>query len=259
MFNKFYFIMCILLMNVEDRGVPIANIYKMDPIRYKDTLCIDPDFQGDDKLTVKDNEFIQLIPRQKDREILYIVGASGSGKSYFALQYLKEYKKKYKNNPIYIFSALNEDATLDQMKSIKRIDINNSDFINEEFNIDDFENSLCVFDDIDVISNKYVRYKVYEIMNMISQTGRHSKTSAIVTSHLPCKGNETKIIINEAHNIVFFPRGLGGSSMTYLLEKQLGLSKKQIDKIKKSRSRAVVFVKTFPNVILFNKSAEIVE
>ena len=246
-------------MNTDDRGIAIATIYKSDPKRYKDTLSIDPDFNGEDKFTVKDGEYIQLIQRQKDREILYICGASGSGKSYYALQYLKEYRAKYKKNPIYMFSALNEDATLDQFKGLKRVDINNQNFINEAFEMEDFANSLCIFDDIDVISDRHIRYKVYELMNMIAQIGRHSKTSAIVTSHMPCRGTETKIIINEAHNVVFFPRGLGGSSLSYLLEKQLGLSKQQRDTIKKTRSRAVTLVKTYPNILLFNKSAEIVE
>lgn len=248
-------------MNCDDYGSPIAYIYKKldgGKTKIRDTLYVDPDFRGEDEFKCKDNEYLQLIPRKKDREILYIVGASGSGKSYYALQYLKEYKKKHKDNPIYLFSALDEDATLDQMKAIKRIDINNEDFINESFEINDFKDSCVIMDDIDVITNKRIRAKVYHLMDMIAQVGRHTKTTCLVTSHLPCKGNETKIIINEAHNVVFFPRGLGGSALSYLLEKQLGLSKKEIDKIKKTRSRAVVYVKTYPNVLLFDKSAQVV-
>ena len=48
----------------------------------------------------------QLVPNtHKEREIIYICGPSGSGKSTFTSNYLTQYKKKYPQNPIYIFSA----------------------------------------------------------------------------------------------------------------------------------------------------------
>ena len=43
------------------------------------------------------NEMIQLTPSSKDeRSMIYVVGMSGSGKSYWTTNYVKEYLKKFK-------------------------------------------------------------------------------------------------------------------------------------------------------------------
>ena len=66
--------------------------------------------------------------------------------------------------------------------------------------------------------------------------------------------HETKTILNESHNIVFFPSTLGGRSLKYLLDSYLGLDKKQIEKVKNLDSRWVCVCKTFPQVILSEKN-----
>ena len=90
---------------------------------------------------------------------------------------------------------------------------------------------------------------------MLLQTGRHTRTSVIYTSHLPACGNQTKMILNEANSITFFFNGLGARALKYLLETHLGLDKLQRKKIKALNSRATSFLKTFPNIILYDKGA----
>ena len=52
-------------------------------------------------IEAKGNEFIQLAPSSKDeRSMIYVVGMSGSGKSYWTTQYVKEYLKKFKKNKV---------------------------------------------------------------------------------------------------------------------------------------------------------------
>ena len=64
--------------------------------------------------------YLQLIPNEKtERQILYICGASGSGKTYFTGQYLQEYKKLFSDNAIYMFSTIPKGDP-----SLKDIDIN---------------------------------------------------------------------------------------------------------------------------------------
>ena len=50
------------------------------------------------------NETIQLTPSSKDeRSMLYVVGTSGSGKSYWTTNYVKEYPKKFKKKNVYLY------------------------------------------------------------------------------------------------------------------------------------------------------------
>ena len=125
-----------------------------------------------------------------------------------------------------------------------------------EFRIIDFKDSLVIFDDIDAETNKLKKAKIYGILNIILNTGRHEKVSAIFTSHLSCAGNETKLILSEAHSITIFPKNAGNRSLKYLLDSYFGLDKHQINYIKNVKdSRWVTIVKTYPSVLISEKEA----
>ena len=90
-------------------------------------------------------------------------------------------------------------------------------------------------------------------MNNCLEIGRHWCVSLLITSHLPCAGNDTKRILNESHQIVIFPHSLGGRSLKYLLDSYLGMDKKQIKKVKSLDSRWVCIFKTYPQVVISQK------
>lgn len=244
-------------MNFEEQGVPLA-IIKNSKSKKIPLLSIDDKEEAKkiyNEITLKGEEEFQCIPNpDTERQILYITGRSGSGKSYYTLHYCMEYKKMYPKRDIYMFSALGEDPTIDKLKGLKRIKLT-EDFCNDEFTSEDFKNSMVIFDDTDVISDKKIRNKVNSIMNNILQVGRHHNTSCIITTHTACNGKDTKIILNEAHSITIFPNGLGNRSLKYLLDSYLGLDKVQCKKIKKLKSRWVSIVKTFPMSIISQKDA----
>lgn len=209
------------------------------------------------QINLSDGFRFQLgINKKTERMIGYIVGASGSGKSHFCKQFILEYHKAYPSRPIYIISALSEDPTLDSLKCIQRIKLTD-DFVNDELSSADFQDSLLIMDDTDTLSNKKIRNKVNQIRDDVLSCGRHFNTSLLVTAHQPCRGNETKLILNESHFFTIFPLGLQGRAKSYLLEAYLGLSKIQINKLKKIDSRAITFVKNYPQVVLAEKTAYI--
>jgi hypothetical protein len=109
-------------------------------------------------------------------------------------------------------------------------------------------------DDVDSITDKIIKKKVYSILTSINNTGRHFKVSLIFTSHIACGGNETKSILNESHSLTVFVKNMGGKMSKYLLENYLGLDKEEIKRIKNVKdSRYVTIVKSYPMVFFSNK------
>jgi len=241
------------MLNYESEGAPIARCGKKK-IHVTDKEC-DVNHGSNRLDLVKDNEMFQLIPSDRERDIHYITGQSGSGKSWFARNYINEYVKKHPKNSIYLFSSISDDSSIDSIKSLKRIDIKNPEFLDEDIELSDMKDSLVIFDDTDCIKQKDIKEKVNGILNMVLETGRHANISVIFTSHIACAGNDTKRILNEAHSVTLFPKMMGNKTMKYLLDSYFGLDKDQIKKVKKLKGgRSVTIMKTYPMVVFNDKS-----
>lgn len=200
--------------------------------------------------------FQYSVDRDIERQIVYIAGSSGSGKSHWCRQFIAEYHKAYPSRPVYIISALTEDTTLDKLKYIQRVKLT-PELLEDELKSCDFADSLVVLDDCDTIANRKIRKKVLEIQSDLLSTGRHYNVSVLVTTHTPCSGLESKLILNECHACVIFPSGLGGRAKSYLLEAYLGLDKRQIKKLNDIDSRSICFIKGYPQVVLAEQDAYI--
>ena len=206
----------------------------------KAQFCLDP--KGDVKFTF-------AIDKDTERSIGYITGPSGSGKSTLCVQYLTAYKKAYPTNKIYVFSALSEDPTLDKIKDLKRIKMNER-LYTDPIQAEQLQDSMCIFDDTDVLSDKKIREAVYTLMNSALETGRHFKTSMLVTNHLPSAGHLTRRILNECHFCALFPWSGSSGGIKRLLEVYLGVSKNDFKRAKDSRSRWMVVHKNYPQTIV---------
>lgn len=193
---------------------------------------------------------IQPIPdTKKEREVLYITGQSGSGKTYFTKKYLEEYKKIYPDNPIYLFSAIPYEGEKDDYKEIKPDRIKIDEKI-KDLDAKDFDNCCVVFDDMDCYKDKKVMNIVSKLRDEMLETGRHHKTTLIITYHQPTNFTDTRRIISEATAVVYFPYTATGK-VRNLLENYLDLSKEQVDKLSDCGSRWVMIRKSVvPNVII---------
>ena len=109
--------------------------------------------------------------------------------------------------------------------------------------MEEFEDSVVIFDDIDVISDKKIREAVYNILNKVLEIGRHFKITALVTNHLPTNGKDTRRILNEAHQVIYFPHSASGR-IKYLLIDYLGLDKKWFSIFESRTLGGVAFSKT---------------
>ena len=206
----------------------------------------------------KDYHFELAVNTKVERSILYISGQSGSGKSFFTHRYCDAYHKCFPDRQIYLFSAVNEDPSVDSIKNLHRIALTH-DLVADELSAVDFENSLVIFDDTDSLIDKKIKKCVSSIQASILTTGRHFKTSCIITSHVAAGGNETKLVLNESNSITLFPNSMSSRSLKYILESYLGLSKEQIKKIKKLPGRAVTIVKNYQKCVVSDKECYVLE
>jgi len=200
-----------------------------------------------------EGKFQQIPDPEVERQILYIFGASGSGKSTYARKFIEQWLKGHKDGDIYLFSALKDDESLDELKpNLKRIKIDEK-LINEPLEAEHFKDSMVIFDDIDVIREKELKEAVYTILNGILETGRHFNTWCISTNHLPSNGADTRRILNECHSITYFPHSGAGAQQKRFLENYAGLDYKEIKKIKKLNTRWATIFKTYPMCVMTEK------
>ena len=246
-------------LNLENNGKPMA-IIKTNDSKKKNIPIIslgEGARNGEEEIKLKEGEVFQPIPdTTSERSINYVFGQSGSGKSFWTMKYATEYKTLYPKRSIFLFSTLKEDKnSLDKVKGIKKFNLDSPDFISDDIPIEEMKDSLIIFDDVDNISNKLLKKKVWSYMNSVLQTGRHYNISAIITYHVGCSGADTKMILNEAHTITLFPSTCGNRNLKYILDSYLGFDKNQVKKIKNLDSRWVSIVKSYPKVILSEKEA----
>lgn len=252
-------------MNIENVGLSFAKVVDKDAKKSKKKPVILSIEDDSDKVREQFDEYqvdkpltLQLIPsKERERDVLYIVGASGSGKSFYANKFISEYHLMYPKRPIFLFSVFDDDKSLTS-KNITKIKLDDK-FINTELMLEDFAESLIFFDDIDAIRNKVLKEKLRGILGNLLELGRHHKVSVIYISHICCKGHETQRILNEATSITFFPKTLPPRSSKYLLEQYYGLDKAQIQRIKKLKSRSITLLRSYPPVLLAENEAFVIK
>ena len=206
----------------------------------------------DKKLELDDGGTIHPLPDPKTRSIIYCFGASGSGKSTFVTNYVKEWKKMFPKQKVYVFSRLADDPSLDSLKP-KRVMIDDT-LGDDKLSAADFKDSFVIFDDVDSLPKNH-KAMVNEILDDILQTGRHFNVYCAVTSHLGSDYRATRQILNETHGICMFPQGSSPKAIKYILETYGGLDSNEVKAIMRLPSRWVYLKKNYPMAVLYNSGA----
>lgn len=257
------------MLNFEGVGSPICEI-KLNDSKKKGTLIslASPEEFNDVRSGFEEyslqnsrgqNYHMEVaVNTNTERQIIYIAGASGSGKSFWARRYIEAYQKAYPKRDVFVFSALTEDSSIDKIKDLQRINLTES-ILHDDLPSSEFADSLVLMDDIDSIQNSKIRKKVMDIQSDILQTGRHFNVSLILTNHLTTDGKATRLILAESHVITFFPSALPHRQLKYLLENYIGLDKEQITKVKNLPGRSVSYIKGFPRCLVSEKEVMILK
>ena len=202
-----------------------------------------------------------IIPTRGDwehRDIYFIAGQSGSGKSWMATQIANNYKRMYPDRPIYVVSHLDKDNTLDKIKGIIRLDM--KALLEEDFDINKWNDCLVIFDDYESEDKKEMK-AILKMITSIAIMGRkhhdgQGNISMMVLNHNLTNYNKTKLLHDEASHYVLYPQSTSYHSLQYLLKTRIGMTKDEIRGLKKL-GRWVLIHKNYPSYLISSQYAKV--
>ena len=237
------------------KDVPVEKLIEPDNIKkiYEEIL---KDCVTNKSVELDDSGQFELLSTcdPNKRQLWYICGMSGSGKSYVAKQLTESYHKLFPSRGIYLVSKLQEDATLDQLNYIKRVPIES--FVEDYPSIDEFKDAFIIFDDIDALDPK-IHKIIMNVIDDIAVTGRHSNTTLLYLSHHLTNYKKTRLLLNEADHIVVYPSSTSFHALRYLLMSYVGIDADDVKRLKKTQSRWLCFSKLYPPVVIHQRGAEL--
>ena len=210
----------------------------------------------DTSITLPDDSQFEIVPSPdpKKREVFYIAGASGSGKSYIAKGIASLYKQLHPSRNIYLISKLGEDSTLDSMTpKPKRINIET--LIEDYPDLEEFKDCCVIFDDYDTFTGDHEKV-VHKLIDDLATMGRHTNTTMLCLSHYLTNYKKTRLLLNEATHIVVYPMATSFHALSYLLKTHIGMTKEDCRDLKKM-GRWVCVYKHYPQWLLSLHTARI--
>lgn len=228
------------------------------PAQAKDVYKrIKTDTANDKTIRLPDDSMFVVIPSPdpKKREVFYVAGQSGSGKSYFARGIAENYKKLFPERDIYLISKLQEDETLDKMKIGKPKRISLQSLVDDPVDLDEFKDCLIIFDDFDTLDKPYFQV-VHKLIEDLCIMGRHSNTSMLILSHYLTNYSKTRLILGEANFLVLYPLATSQKALKYVCEHYGGLDKEDMMGLKK-RGRWICIHKNYPSYVISDKEANL--
>jgi hypothetical protein len=211
------------------------------------------------QISLSSNEVLEPIPSPHKPDRTLVSGGSGVGKSTLVMEMIAKYAKFHPKNRIVLFLR-QEDPAFDRLDDI---DAEVTEIIVDEkilemkITLDDLEDSLVVFDDMDNITNKKLNEFVHRIVNDILTNGRKRNISCTYINHAFLSGLQSKIVNHESNKVFFFPASGIRQTIAFLKE-YLGMLKHEIETVTKLPSRWVMISRTSPRYVLYEKGALII-
>lgn len=146
------------------------------------------------------------------RTSMNIIGAAGKGKSTLSMKFARVYREMFPDRKIVIISPT---ADMPFLEELDIFIIRGNDrkahihFVNKEsrLSVEDFEDHLVIFDDIESYADKAVKKGVHMLKDEILMNGRHTGTSIIICGHTLLGGMETKTALSECDYLSYFING----------------------------------------------------
>ena len=192
---------------------------------------------------------LMMVPTKDKTDRIFIGGPAGSGKTYLISRYIEILRKLGRAKRIFLFSDLapEEDTVLEQHGPMRIL--LDQQLVDNPIQTKELEDSLCIFDDVDSITDKDISAAVLSLYDSILKKGStHNNIDLIVTSHNLNDNKKTKNIVINSNYIVVFPRTKFG--IEYLLTTKAGFDKQYTKKILDMQSRYAIIHKNYPNYVI---------
>ena len=278
---------CQQVAYVKKRGKIVKKIYlcetKDRKNQGKQQLLWPPD-TFDSESNYEDGVFPFFTTTEEQNNRLMITGSSGSGKSQFIANCLRQMSNRLKEveqddyedfdvgetveDQIVIISAVDQDKAFDgvlfgkQEKQVIRLDIKSDQL--DKLDAKQFVNSIVIFDDIENYSKKKIRDHFVALRAEMLENARHQVTDVISVSHKAKSGVLNSAVKNECTGVALFPSHTNNyRELNNFLKEYLGYSGEISDRIlvgipEEYNSRFVFIGKRNPNFIIHNHGVEIV-
>ena len=207
-------------------------------------------------IRLTDGQF-ELLPTcdPDKRQVWYIAGQSGSGKSYIAKTLADFYHKLFPERGVYLISKLDKDETLDALPFIKRVKIQS--LIDDYPALEEFQDCLTIFDDWDTLKGD--AYKtVHKLIEDLAIMGRHTNSNMLILSHYLSNFKDTRLIWMEATHAVVYPMSTSPVALRRVAETYIGIDDEDLKRQRKYGSRWLCYKKGFPMYCISQTSAELV-
>lgn len=191
-----------------------------------------------------------MLPNKTCR-VIFIAGPQGAGKSKWAGNYIREYMVDYPEAPLFLFSTVDNDNSLEGIP-FTRIIMDN-EMVEKEFEVKEFpDDCVMLFDDTDQVMDAKLEKAIHNLIRRVIQIGRHKNIQIIITSH-SMLGNGvkmSKVIMSELNAFTFFPMASSAQQLQYALGAHLNCSKEAIKQMLKLDSRWITLIKQYPPIVL---------
>lgn len=231
---------------------PLQHLYRT--IKY--------DAEHEAVVELDESEKFELLPNTsmspEQRTIMYIAGMSGSGKSYLARNVIENYRRLFPKRKVYLISHLKKESTgtLEECEGGPLDRINPETLVVSPLSIEEVPECLIVLDDWETFEDKKIMDAIYKTIATIVSEGRHTSTSLLVCAHKLTDYSRTRLILSESHIIVVYPKGATPKHIENLLTNYVGVSKKVIQRLRRSGSRWLAFYKKYPVICVGERFAE---
>ena len=185
-----------------------------------------------------------------DHELIFVTGAPKSGKTYWTNEFVKRAIALYKKKAILI-TRLNEDETLKNDEKLYTRIVINPELLIDKFTLEDFNDSIVIFDDIESSEYKKVTEYLYDLLSDMAKNGRHHNITIIFTNQMAMMYKRTREILSMLTTLVIFPNSGSAYHMRRLLRTYIGLEKAEVDKVLGLKSRWVSISREKPQYVMY--------
>jgi hypothetical protein len=205
------------------------------------------------KFEAEPDELVFITPTRSPEKVS-LFGQSGAGKSRLAAQYALQYSLLFPDRKIVIFCAQDEDPAFykveydengdplrdENNKLVLKIDEKTGEPVSlfrfqeiilgdpdnpvevseiKDMSLNDLENRLVIFDDVDNIADEKMCKAIHHLVNLCYANGRRRNIHTVYIGHVAFAGVQNKVILQESNKIVFFPRTGAAQIQNYFNKK----------------------------------------